>query len=99
MPGIQIGHAGRKAIANRPWEGDDHIPESDPRGWQTISPSPIAFGGLLPRVPREMTLDDVGRVKSDFVSAAQRARDCGFGWLELHFAHGYLGQSFFSARQ
>src|SRR6187455_1904808 len=26
VPGIQIGHAGRKASANLPWEGDDHIP-------------------------------------------------------------------------
>lgn len=25
-PGIQIAHAGRKASANIPWEGDDHIP-------------------------------------------------------------------------
>lgn len=30
------------------------------------------------------------------VTAAIRARDAGFKWLELHFAHGYLAQSFFS---
>ncbi|MDE1153624.1 MAG: NADH:flavin oxidoreductase/NADH oxidase [Micavibrio sp.] len=96
VPGIQIGHAGRKASANLPWEGDDHIPANDPRAWETISPSAVAFGGGLPRVPREMTLDDIARVKADFVSAAIRARDAGFKWLELHFAHGYLGQSFFS---
>lgn len=59
VPGIQIGHAGRKASANLPWEGDDHIPEGDPRGWQTIAPSPIAFGANLPRVPREMTQADI----------------------------------------
>src|SRR6187402_652587 len=40
VPGIQIAHAGRKASANRPWEGDDHIPANDPRGWETIAPSP-----------------------------------------------------------
>jgi len=97
VAGIQIGHAGRKANANRPWDGDDHIPESDPRYWQTISPSAVAFGGPnLPRVPREMTLDDIARVKDDFVTAARRALEAGFEWLELHFAHGYLGQSFFS---
>lgn len=96
VPGIQIGHAGRKASANKPWEGDDHIPDSDPRGWQTISPSPIAFGGNLSKVPTEMTLDDIARVKADFVATAKRARDAGFEWLELHFAHGYLAQSFFS---
>lgn len=97
VPGIQIGHAGRKASANRPWEGDDHIPEGDPRGWETISPSALAFGGGLSRVPREMTLADIARVRGDFAAAARRARAAGFEWLELHFAHGYLGQSFFSA--
>lgn len=96
VPGIQIGHAGRKASANLPWEGDDHIPEGDPRGWETISPSAIAFSDTLPRVPREMTLEDIARVQADFAAAARRARAAGFEWLELHFAHGYLGQSFFS---
>ena len=97
VPGIQIAHAGRKASANRPWEGDDHIAESDPRGWPTIAPSAIAYGPGLERQPRAMTLDDIERVRQDFVDAAKRARDVGFEWLELHFAHGYLAQSFFAA--
>ncbi|EGF30287.1 xenobiotic reductase A [Oxalobacteraceae bacterium IMCC9480] len=97
VPGIQIGHAGRKASSNRPWEGDDHIAEDDARSWQTIAPSAIAFGANLPRQPREMTLDDIARVRQEFVDAAVRAREVGFEWLELHFAHGYLAQSFFSA--
>lgn len=96
VPGIQIGHAGRKASANRPWEGDDHIAEGDSRGWPTIAPSALAFGGNLSKLPRAMTLDDIARVRQDFVAAARRARDAGFEWLELHFAHGNLGQSFFS---
>ncbi|UVL18101.1 xenobiotic reductase XenA [Pseudomonas sp. B21-023] len=96
VPGIQIAHAGRKASANRPWEGDDHIAADDARGWDTIAPSAIAFGTHLPKVPKAMTLDDIARVKQDFVDAARRARDAGFEWIELHFAHGYLGQSFFS---
>ena len=96
VPGIQIGHAGRKASANLPWEGDDHIGAEDPRGWETIAPSPIAFGGALSKIPKEMTLADINSVKADFVSAALRARDAGFEWLELHFAHGYLASSFYS---
>ena len=96
VPGIQIGHAGRKASANRPWEGDDHIAADDARGWETLSPSATAFGAHLPKVPREMTVDDIDRVRADFVAAAKRARAAGFEWLELHFAHGYLGQCFFS---
>jgi NADPH2 dehydrogenase len=96
VPGIQLAHAGRKASANRPWEGDDHLPEGDPRGWETISPSAVAFGGGLPKVPRAMTRADIDRVRAAFVAAAERARDAGFRWLVLHFAHGYLAQSFLS---
>jgi len=94
--GIQIAHAGRKASANRPWEGDDHLADSDPQSWQTIAPSAVAFGANLPKVPQAMTLEDIERVKADFVAAAKRAKKAGFEWLELHFAHGYLAQSFFS---
>ncbi len=96
VPGIQIAHAGRKASANLPWEGDDHIPDYDPRGWEIIAPSAIAFGAKLQKIPRAMTLDDINQVKKDFVAAAKRALAAGFKWLELHFAHGYLAQSFFS---
>jgi 2,4-dienoyl-CoA reductase-like NADH-dependent reductase (Old Yellow Enzyme family) len=96
VPGIQLAHAGRKASANRPWEGDDHIPADDPRAWETLGPSAIPYGANLPRVPRQMTLEDIARVQADFVSAARRAHAAGFEWLELHFAHGYLAQSFFS---
>lgn len=98
VPGIQIAHAGRKASANRPWEGDDHIAADDGRGWETIAPSAVAFGANLPQVPKAMTLDDIARVREDFATAARRARDAGFEWLELHFAHGYLAQSFFSVQ-
>jgi 2,4-dienoyl-CoA reductase-like NADH-dependent reductase (Old Yellow Enzyme family) len=96
VPGIQIGHAGRKASANVPWGGDDHIPAGDPRAWETIAPSGVAFGDALPRVPREMTKGDIVRVREDFVAAAKRARDTGFEFLLLHFAHGYLAQEFLS---
>lgn len=96
VPGIQLAHAGRKASANRPWDGDDHIASDDPRGWSTLSPSAIAFGGGLWKEPEAMTLADIQRVQADFVAAARRAREAGFEWLELHFAHGYLAQSFFS---
>ncbi len=96
VPGIQIAHAGRKASANRPWEGDDHIPLGAPNAWETIAPSPVAFGAGLTRVPREMTLADIARVRADTVATAVRARELGFAWLELHMAHGYLAQNFFS---
>ncbi|MBX7104473.1 MAG: NADH:flavin oxidoreductase/NADH oxidase [Gemmataceae bacterium] len=93
--GIQLAHAGRKASANKPWEGDDHI-DTDKGGWETIAPSAIPFGGTLPKTPRAMTVQDIARVRDDFVSSAKRARAAGFEWLELHFAHGYLAHEFYS---
>ena len=96
VPGIQIGHAGRKASASRPWEGDAHLPANDPDAWQPIGPSANALGGKLPRTPQPMTIADIRRVRADFVAATERAVRAGFQWLVLHFAHGYLAQSFFS---
>jgi len=96
VPGIQLAHAGRKASANRPWEGDDHIPAGQPNSWTPIAPSAVSFGANLPRVPQEMTLEDIARVQRDMVAAVQRAREVGFQWLQLHFAHGYLAQNFWS---
>lgn len=96
VPGIQLAHAGRKASANRPWEGDDHIAEGLPNSWTPIAPSAIAFGANLSRVPQAMSTQDIARVQADMVAAVQRARDIGFQWLQLHFAHGYLAQNFWS---
>jgi 2,4-dienoyl-CoA reductase-like NADH-dependent reductase (Old Yellow Enzyme family) len=97
VPGIQLAHAGRKASANRPWEGDDHMADTDPRSWEIIAPSAIALGApLMTKVPREMTLADIKRVQADYVAAAERVRDAGFEFLEMHFAHGYLANSFLS---
>ncbi len=95
VPGIQIAHAGRKASANLPWEGDDHILNND-IGWKTLSPSPIAFSDTLSKIPQEMSLLDIEKVKNDYVAAAKRALEAGYKYLELHFAHGYLAQSFLS---
>ncbi|QDV58968.1 NADH:flavin oxidoreductase/NADH oxidase [Rosistilla oblonga] len=95
VPGIQIAHAGRKASASRPWEGDEHI-GSDQGGWDTIAPSAEAFGGSLPKVPQAMSLVDIARVKMNFVQAAVRALEAGFECLQVHFAHGYLAHEFYS---
>jgi 2,4-dienoyl-CoA reductase-like NADH-dependent reductase (Old Yellow Enzyme family) len=96
VAGLQLGHAGRKGSVNQPWEGDDHRAD-DVGGWPIIAPSAIAFGGpQLWKEPRAMSVEDIDRVQAAFVAAARRAYEAGVEWLELHFAHGYLGQSFFS---
>jgi 2,4-dienoyl-CoA reductase-like NADH-dependent reductase (Old Yellow Enzyme family) len=86
--GIQIGHAGRKASSQRPWEGGGAL-RADEDPWPTIGPSaiPNAEGW---HVPRAMTAEDFTRVREAFVATAQRAVRIGFQYIELHFAHGYL---------
>ena len=96
VPGIRLAHAGRKASALRPWEGQGQYAATDPKGWEILGPSAEAFGGPLTRVPAAMTLADIARVRDDFVAAARRALAAGFRWLVLHYAHGYLAQSFLS---
>jgi NADPH2 dehydrogenase len=92
--GIQLAHAGRKASAQRPWEGAKALPPSeDP--WPTIAPSAVPFGPGW-HTPRAMNEDDMARVRADFASAAKRAVRLGFDAIELHFAHGYLLHSFVS---
>jgi 2,4-dienoyl-CoA reductase-like NADH-dependent reductase (Old Yellow Enzyme family) len=95
VPGIQIAHAGRKASASCPWEGDRHLAD-DQGGWPTIAPSAVAFGGSLTKVPRAMTETDIARVRDDFIAATKRSLMAGVEWLELHFAHGYLAHEFLS---
>jgi 2,4-dienoyl-CoA reductase-like NADH-dependent reductase (Old Yellow Enzyme family) len=92
--GIQLAHAGRKASAQRPWEGGAPLaPGADP--WETIGPSAIPFGPNW-HTPRAATEEDLARVRDAFVSAAQRAVRIGFDAIELHMAHGYLAHSFMS---
>jgi NADPH2 dehydrogenase len=92
--GIQIAHAGRKASAQRPWEGGGALkPDGDP--WPTIAPSAIPFGQNW-HTPREATLEDIARVREAFVNSAKRAVRIGFDAIELHYAHGYLAHSFMS---
>ncbi len=92
--GIQLAHAGRKASAQRPWEGGGAL-KSGQDPWPTIAPSAIPFGDGW-HTPREMTGDDIARVRDAFVNAAKRAVRIGFDLIELHCAHGYLAHEFMS---
>jgi len=92
--GIQLAHSGRKGSAQRPWEGGGSLkPGADP--WQTMAASPIPFGDNW-HTPREVTEEDMERVRNAFISAAQRSLRIGFDEIELHMAHGYLAHGFMS---
>jgi anthraniloyl-CoA monooxygenase len=89
----QIGHAGRKASVQVPWE-DDEMPLVT-GGWETLGPSAVAWSKDH-AAPREMTRADMERVTAEFVAATGMAARAGFDMVELHAAHGYLVSSFIS---
>ena len=89
----QIGHAGRKASVQVPWE-DNEMPLKA-GGWGTIAPSALAWSPDH-AAPRAMTRADMDSVRDDFVRATEMAARAGFDMVELHAAHGYLVSSFIS---
>jgi 2,4-dienoyl-CoA reductase-like NADH-dependent reductase (Old Yellow Enzyme family) len=94
VPGIQLAHAGRKASTDVPWRGEKPLSIKE-GGWQPLAPSPLPFGETF-SVPREMTMEDLEGVVSQFADAARRSLEAGFRVIEIHMAHGYLLHEFLS---
>lgn len=94
VAGIQLAHAGRKASTGRPWEGRGPVAREH-GGWEPVAPSarPYDDGWLTPHA---LSAEEVAAIPTQFAAAAERARAAGFGWIELHAAHGYLLHEFLS---
>ena len=100
IPGIQLGHAGRKASERRPWHGetpvdDEDVSERNEAPWQAIAPSPIPYAEGWPE-PAEMSKSDIERVIASFGEAAKRSQEAGFKIIEVYAAHGFLIHQFLS---
>lgn len=89
--GMQLGHAGPKGSTQLGWEDADEPLATG--NWPLVAASPLAYGPSN-QTPRAMTRADMDRILGDFVRAAAWAAECGFDWLELHCAHGYLLSAF-----
>ncbi|WP_279356269.1 NADH:flavin oxidoreductase/NADH oxidase [Methylobacterium indicum] len=96
VPAIQLGHTGRKGSEQKPWEGKLQLPPDHPDGWQLKAPSPISYGGRYTYPVEALSVAEIAGIHRAYADAARRAVAAGFEWLEMHFAHGYLGASFFS---
>ena len=66
---------------------------ADPVGSYAPSAVDIAW---YPAVPKELTREQIGEIRDDFVQAAVRAQKAGFDGIELHGAYGYLIAEFIS---
>ena len=99
VPGIQLGHGGRKASYGLPFnkEGMQELRQLTPTqgAWSVIGASPIPFDEQSP-TPDEMSEDDIANVIRRYCDAARRAIEAGFDWVEVHAAHGYLPHCFYS---
>lgn len=64
-------------------------------GMEPVGPSAV----VNPRkgaIPRELTPAEIIEIVEAFKSAAQRVKEAGFDGVEIHSAHGYLLNQFFS---
>ncbi|EGV66323.1 NADH:flavin oxidoreductase/12-oxophytodienoate reductase [Yamadazyma tenuis ATCC 10573] len=96
--GLQIGHAGRKAMTSALF---DFLENWDPRAIEKdlVGPSAVAYrpNGRVP-TPRALTVDEIHTIIKQFGAAAKRSVEIsGFDFVEIHAAHGYLINEFMSA--
>lgn len=79
----QIYHAGRQTV---PMLNTGNMP---------VAPSAIPCP-MYQVIPRELTIAEIKNIVEKFGDAALRAKKAGYDGVELHCAHGYLINEFFS---
>jgi len=79
---MQISHAGSAA--------DQKIIGTTP-----VGPSAVV-NPRLGGIPRELTKDEILDIVKEFRNAAVRVKEAGFDGVEIHSAHGYFLNQFFS---
>lgn len=68
-------------------------------GYDSISASAVANSGATGKpdiIPIEMSKEEIERVVNCFGESARRAKEAGFDGVEIHSAHAYLLNQFFS---
>ncbi|NMA68568.1 MAG: NADH:flavin oxidoreductase [Desulfitobacterium sp.] len=86
--GIQISHAGARAL-------------DTPSGPSSVQSKYLKrFGGKEKTsyrvLPKKLEHEDLKEIAIDFARAARRAQKAGFDFVEIHGAHGYLLNQFYS---
>jgi 2,4-dienoyl-CoA reductase-like NADH-dependent reductase (Old Yellow Enzyme family) len=100
VAGIQLGHTGRNGSELKPWVAGElgrQLPPDHPEGWQVVGPSDVPYGfDKRPYPVHPLSVEEIKTIHRQYAEAAVRAHEAGYRWLEMHFAHGYLGASFYS---
>lgn len=79
---MQINHAGSAA-------------SKDITGREPVGPSAVA-NPRRGNIPKELTKEEISEIVLSFKEAAKRVKEAGFDAVEIHSAHGYLLNQFFS---
>lgn len=80
----QISHSGSA--------GKESVIGTEPMSASAIE-NPMGDEGVI---PKEMTVEDIKRIEDRFAEAALRVKKAGFDGVEIHSAHGYLLNQFYS---
>ncbi len=79
---MQLNHAGAQA-------------DAAVTGTEPLAPSAVPVPPMG-KVARELTEGEIADIASSFARAARRVKEAGFDAVELHSAHGYLLNQFYS---
>lgn len=85
----QLSHAG--SAAHKALTGQEPLGPS-----AVLNPSRVASVHGQPELPLAMEKEDLIRIREAFVAAALRAQEAGYDGVEIHGAHGYLLNQFYS---
>jgi len=81
---LQINHAGRAA-------------KKEVTGLDVVGPSTVFVSDKSDEIlTRELSIDEIHNITTKFRDAALRAKASGFDGVEIHSAHGYLLNQFYS---
>ena len=93
-----IHQNGTKVFAQLNHAGSAALPEVS--GMPAVAPSAVTLPVTPPiggsALPQALAREEIARIVQDFTEAALRAKDAGYDGIELHSAHGYLLNQFFS---
>ncbi|HZK43275.1 MAG TPA: NADH:flavin oxidoreductase [Syntrophomonadaceae bacterium] len=89
--GIQLSHAGARGLKQS--QGPSSIPlpflKRFNRGGDSENAQKI-------NIPTQLENEDISKIVKDFAQGAERAQKAGFDMIDIHGAHGYLLNQFFS---
>ncbi|HWP97888.1 MAG TPA: NADH:flavin oxidoreductase [Syntrophomonadaceae bacterium] len=91
IAGLQISHAGARGITNPKAPTAMHIPFLYRPSPSAETPGPEAVG-----FREQLEREEIEEIIEDFARAAWRAKEAGFDLVEIHGAHGYLLNQFYS---